>query len=144
MKKLFAVLTALIAASLIVLLFGCESNSTYPLSEKALGVVTGSIQLNPDLQGSVAHTRIALYRSTEDYAMRVAAAVGEADANGNYVIAGVAPGRYYVDAWKDNDGNGGISRGDFYAIHCNAQGHLCNCCEPRKSMCCCWTLDIVQ
>jgi uncharacterized protein (DUF2141 family) len=142
MKNHFSIL--LVVATMMLLIAGCDSKNANPLTENPYGTVRGSIQLNPAVLGSLSKTRVAIYRTMEDYFNRQPAAQAVADDHGAYVIASVPPGHYFVDAWQDNDGNGGITLGDFYAVHCDNKGHMCCCCEPGKEMCSCWMVDVVR
>jgi hypothetical protein len=67
--------------------------------------------------GTIAGTRVAVYANFDDWnADRTLQSVG-ADANGNYSISNLPPGTYYLDAWKDQNGDGNISLGDLYNVY---------------------------
>lgn len=144
MKTQQFIVSILGVVSVALFLAGCETKNSNPLTENPYGTVTGSVQLNPAVPGTPSKTRVAIYRTIEDYFSRRPAAQAVADEHGTYVISSVPPGHYFVDAWKDNDGNGGLTPGDFYAVHCNGEGRLCCCCEPGKAMCSCWMMDVVR
>jgi uncharacterized protein (DUF2141 family) len=79
-------------------------------------VITGTLTLQPGVQGDLGNTQVAIYVNLNDWntynpVMYVAAA--GTGASVTYTISNVPPGTYYLDVWKDNDGNSVWSSGDF-------------------------------
>ena len=111
-------------AFLAATLTACDSNDPVdppppPPPPATTGTVTGTIGLVPGSPGSVNNTRVALFASVEDFQADRVVYQTAADGSGNYTIPNIVPGTYYMDAWKDNNGNGGIDGPDFYAFFGN-------------------------
>jgi hypothetical protein len=70
------------------------------------GKVTGVGSLPTGVIGNPENTQVALYLSIEDWLYDRIFISTKCDASGNYTLDYVAPGVYYMDAWKDNDNNG--------------------------------------
>jgi len=103
-----------------VLLFvpGCdpssESTGVVSPTEQIPGAIDGEFTLAPGVQGTAANVRVGLYRTTEEFTNRQPVMVTATDEQGRYFFTGVCCGSYYIDAWKDSDSNGLISKGDLY------------------------------
>ena len=113
LRALYALLILAFVAS------GCDSNDPDdppPPPPATTGTVSGTIGLVPGSPGSVSNTRVALFASVDDWAADRVVYQTAADGSGNYTIANVVPGTYYMDAWKDNDGSGTITGPDLFAV----------------------------
>jgi hypothetical protein len=122
MKQLKSLLFILFLALMFI---GCdkeESNDPVtpaptPTPTPTTGTIAGTISVPPGSSASPANTRVAVYANFDDWnADRTLQSVG-ADANGNYSISNLPPGTYYLDAWKDQNGDGNISLGDLYNVY---------------------------
>ncbi len=123
MKASFLRLSAFALFALV--LAACDSAETTPPPPPpaTTGTLTGVISLPPGTNGSVANTRVALFASIVDYFNDSFAYQTAADANGNYTIANIVPGTYFMEAWKDNNNNQAIGdTGDFYGIYGTLSG----------------------
>jgi uncharacterized protein (DUF2141 family) len=81
------------------------------------GTISGTVGLYNSIGfqiGTVANARVALFSSYPDFQADRYTKVVYSSASGAYSFTDVAPGTYYVDAWKDNDGNQDFSSGDYY------------------------------
>ena len=81
------------------------------------GTISGTISLPAGAAGDVTNTRVATYASFDDWnADRVLKFTACAN-TGAYTIPGLPPGTYYMDAWKDMNGNSVIDLGDFFNVY---------------------------
>lgn len=115
--------TLLFFLVLVVIFIGCDKEdksdpvSPPPPPPATTGTVAGTISVPPGSSSSPANTRVAVYANYDDWLNdRTLRTVG-ADANGNYTIGNLPPGSYYLDAWKDQNGDGRISSGDLYNVY---------------------------
>lgn len=117
-------LILLFAVASLLILTGCES-ATDPQSGPAEpGTISGMVRLDPDVRGTVDGTVVELYASPEDAMMMRPARTVVADQEGRFEFRDVYPGTHYLGLWKDNDGNGMLSSGDF-SIDRSSQACCC-------------------
>ena len=93
-----------------------ESDDPPPPPPSTTGIVTGRAVLPPGVSGSVVNARVALYSGLTEWANDSFVFQVGAGADGSFSIAGVPPGTYYLDVWKDNDGSGDWSTGDLIGV----------------------------
>ncbi|MFH2055746.1 MAG: dockerin type I domain-containing protein [bacterium] len=79
--------------------------------------ISGTLQLQAGESGNLDNTEVAIYATLSDWnnyapAMFTAAVGIGAGASATYLLSPVAQGTWYLDAWKDNDGNYFWSPGD--------------------------------
>jgi hypothetical protein len=86
------------------------------------GNFDGEFFLDPSVQGSVDNVQVAVYESEAAYVARQPLFVTQTDANGRYFIDNVPPEHYVLDAFKDNDGDGRVTSGDYYLAHTGCPG----------------------
>jgi hypothetical protein len=110
--RLFALL---FVASSLVLLTGCDSVvDPEPLSPPpSIGTITGTVHLDPDIQGTIDGTIVQLYTSYDDAVVMHADRAVVVDQNGGFEFKDVYTGTYYIGLWKDNDRDGLMDSGDF-------------------------------
>ncbi|RJP60815.1 MAG: hypothetical protein C4543_04365 [Ignavibacteriales bacterium] len=115
--------TLLFFLVLVVIFIGCDKEdesdpvSPPPPPPATTGTIAGTISVPPGSSSSPANTRVAVYANYDDWLNdRTLRTVG-ADANGNYSIGNLPPGSYYLDAWKDQNGDARISFGDLYNVY---------------------------
>lgn len=108
---------------LILILFtlaACDSAAVEPQPDPepppTTGTITGTISLPPGSPGDVVNTRVAIYSSFDDWNNDRFVMQTAANAAGQYTLSNIVPGTYYLDAWKDNDGNGVWSAPDFVGV----------------------------
>jgi hypothetical protein len=124
--SLFAVI------ALLACLEGCDSLTDFkdqPV-ELELGSIQGFVVLDPDVTGTVAGTVVQVFCS-QDAACNnqpgMTVVVGE---NGEFVFNGVCCGTHYLGLWKDNDGNGMVSSGDYSFDRLNPE----RCCVQKDGV----------
>ncbi len=122
MKTLILVLSCLVSFFLLA----CEGEDpclTCINNEKPLlGSFDGEFYLDPSVPGSVANIQVAVYASEGDFLSRQPLLVTKTNANGRYFIFDVPPGRYILEALKDNDASGSVTPGDYYLAHVSCPG----------------------
>ncbi len=119
MKK---ILYLLFVTVLLLGIYNCSEDSpvvaTTTVATTTIPLTTATISgvgsLPAGTAGSIQNTQVALYNSVDDWAFFRTFKFTACDGNGNYIMAVVVPGVYFMDAWKDND-NDGVwgSSGDF-------------------------------
>lgn len=121
MKALKSILFLLIFTLFII---GCDEDEEKndpvappPPPPATTGTISGVISVPPGSSSSPANTRVAIYSNFDDWNADRTLRTVAADANGNYMISNLPPGSYYLDAWKDQNGDGNISRGDLYNVY---------------------------
>lgn len=108
-------------------LWGCQEPSggiTEPANAEP-AVIQGSVTLAEGLSGSVENSRVAIYKDLEALEQRSPCDIMETDATGAFEFRELQCEGYYLDAWKDNDGNRRVTSGDFYFVH--KDGNSCAC-----------------
>lgn len=120
MKKYYLILSVLVAF-LMFFAVSCskEENPVTPPPppDPTAGAIAGKVSLQAGVSGSVENTRVAIYASYDDWNNDRVLKFTAANSSGNYSIADLPAGTYYLDAWKDNDNSGQINRGDFYQVY---------------------------
>ena len=108
-------------------LWGCQEPSGGVIEPSAPepATIQGSVILVDGLSGSVENSRIAIYRDLAAFEQRSPCDLVEVDATGSFEFCELRCEAYYLDAWKDNDGNGLVTSGDFYFAH--KDGNSCAC-----------------
>ena len=105
---------------------GCDSatpeTAPPPPTPATTGTISGTITLPPGSPGEVTNTRVAIYTSFDDWNNDRFTQQTAAGADGSYTLANIVPGTYYMDAWKDNDGSGGLSNPDFFGVYGSLSG----------------------
>jgi len=118
MKKLLYFLFILFFA---VLYTGCSSDKDDDDDDdnppSTSGTISGVISLPPGAAGDINNTRVAIYQSFDDWNNDRVLKFTRTNPSGAYTMTNVAPGTYYMDAWKDNDNNTFWSRGDFIGVY---------------------------
>ena len=113
--------TKLLIFLLVLFAFFTACKDDNPVAPQAptptTGTVSGIVTLPAGASGSVANARVSIYASYEDWRADRVLKVTAAAANGSYTITDVAPGSYYLDAWKDIDNSASISSGDVYGVY---------------------------
>jgi uncharacterized protein (DUF2141 family) len=88
------------------------------------GTISGNLTLQAGVTGNLDGTRVAIYISIADWqndsTFRSALAVG-GGASASYTISDVPPGTYYLDAWKDENGNMQFDSGDLFGVYGTSQ-----------------------
>jgi len=127
MKKLIYLISLMTLGVFLMFLYGgCES-STDPATTVATTVATtiattipttatatGTGSLPAGVAGAIGNTRVALYTDLNNWGLDITFAFDACDASGAYEMAGLVPGNYFMDAWKDNDNSGfGWNSGDY-------------------------------
>lgn len=110
---------------LALMFIGCdkeESNDPVtpqqpPPPTPTTGTIAGVISLPPGSPFSAAQTRVSVYANYDDWNNDRAIQTVGSDANGNYTIGNLPPSSYYLDAWKDQNGDGRISNGDLFNVY---------------------------
>ncbi|HET56683.1 MAG TPA: hypothetical protein ENN33_15925 [Ignavibacteria bacterium] len=118
LKTLFFIL------SLVLIFAACDSDDKSdpvtpppPPPPATTGTIAGVISVPPGSSATPANTRVAIYANYDDWLNDRTLRTVAADANGNYSIGNIPPGSYYLDAWKDQNGDGRISFGDLYNVY---------------------------
>jgi hypothetical protein len=108
------------------------------------GTIDGEFYIDPSVNGSVANTQVAVYNSEVDFRNRQPAMVVKTNENGRYFITAICGGHYYLDAWKDNNGDSAVNTGDYYLAHKDCYGCVCACIvEPGTAASFCGKLEVV-
>lgn len=110
--------------SLVLIFVACDKEDKSdpvtpppPPPPATTGTIAGVISVPPGSSSSPANTRVAIYANYDDWLNDRTLRTVAADANGNYSIGNIPPGSYYLDAWKDQNGDGRISFGDLYNVY---------------------------
>jgi hypothetical protein len=117
-----------LVAALLVLLTGCdgdfptESNSSGDMQP---GTIAGKVHFDPEIQGTAANAIVELYGSGEAMNRGTPARTVLADDKGEFLFDRVCCGTYYLGVWKDNDGNGVISSGDYSFDRSSPEQYTC-------------------
>lgn len=86
--------------------------------------ISGSLALQAGVSGDLNNTRVAIYTSYDDWAndrvLKFVAASGSGS-TASYTITDVAPGNYYLDAWKDVDNSGTWNSNDLFGVYGTTQ-----------------------
>lgn len=98
---------------------------TDPTAMQGTGSIDGEFYIDSPADGSVANIKVAVYKSEVEFRNRQPAIVVETNMQGRYVITGICCGQYFLDAWKDNDGDLSVSSGDHYLAHKDSDGNPC-------------------
>lgn len=81
--------------------------------------VAGTLTMAPGMSGDLGATMVCIYADYNDWTafrpLRFVPSVG-AGQQAYYTMTNIPPGTYYIDAWKDNDGNGTWTEGDFIGV----------------------------
>jgi len=86
------------------------------------GIVEGTASLPLEIIGDLSNTRISLYSSIELWNRNIpyiSVISTDSGQSVSFVIRNVSAGKYYLDAWKDNDNDGLWSSGDFVGCFCS-------------------------
>jgi hypothetical protein len=111
-----------LALALILPLAACDSSDDGgtdeppPAPTPTTGTITGRAVLPPGVSGSVTNARVAIYSGLTEWENDSFVFQVGAGADGSFSIANIPPGTYYLDVWKDNDGNGFWSAGDLIGV----------------------------
>lgn len=115
MKKLTYLISLMALSIFLMFLYGGCDKSVDPVTTTVATTVATTIDPNatisgvgslpPAVPGSISNTRVALYISQADWLVDATFAFVACDASGNYTLASIVPGVYYMDAWKDNNAN---------------------------------------
>ncbi len=128
MKKIVILLAI---AGLLAFITSCSSDdSTQPATTTTTttvqttttvavttGTISGTISLPAGAAGDVTNTRVATYASFDDWAADRVLKFTACANTGAYTIPDLPPGTYYMDAWKDMNGNSIIDLGDFFNVY---------------------------
>lgn len=105
---------------LVVLFVSCGTEE----EDLTPGTISGTLTLQSGVIGNLDGTRVAIYISIMDWqsdsTFRSALAVG-GGASASYTISDVPPGTYYLDAWKDENGNMQFDSGDLFGVYGTSQ-----------------------
>jgi hypothetical protein len=122
---------AVLFGAFLICIAGCDDTPgggiTEPVAPTPQGTIDGEFTLPAGVQGTVANVRVAVYRSQEDHQNRVPALLTMTDEQGRYFLSGICCGHYYLDAWKDNDANDLVSKGDYYLVYSDGTGCASMC-----------------
>jgi len=78
--------------------------------------VTGTATFQAGSSGDLSNAKISIYTSLANWNTNTPVKFGVVSGSGasvTFVLAGLNPGNYYLDVWKDNDNNAVWSTGDF-------------------------------
>ena len=78
--------------------------------------VTGTATFAAGSSGDLSNAKVSLYTSLANWNTNTPVKFGVVSGSGasaTFVLAGLNPGNYYLDVWKDNDNNATWSTGDF-------------------------------
>jgi hypothetical protein len=117
-----------LVAALLVLLTGCDGDfPTESFTSAAMqpGTITGKVYLDPGTGGTAGNVVVELYGSCEAMNQCMPARTVLTDDKGEFLFDRVCCGTYYLGVWKDNDGNGIISPGDYSFDRSNPEEHTC-------------------
>lgn len=119
--RLFGLL--LVVASL-TLFVGCSEDQNIVNQDR--GTLSGTVRLDPDIQGTIDGTVVQLFTSYEAGLRNAPERVVVVDQSGSFEFRDLYPGTYYIGLWKDNDRDGLLDSGDF-AVDRGSPEH-CACC----------------
>ena len=117
-------LILLFAVASLLVFAGCDNATDPQTAPTEPGTIAGVVRLDPDVKGTVDGTIVELYNSAEDVMIMRPARTVVADQSGRFEFREVYPGTRYLGLWKDNDGNGMLSSGDF-SIDRSSQACCC-------------------
>ncbi|MBM3405500.1 MAG: hypothetical protein FJY10_11520 [Bacteroidetes bacterium] len=110
-SKFFAIMGILLA--LVIVFSGCKKKKD---DEPTVTQVKGSANFPAGTGGDLSNSKVSLYLTYDDWLENVPVKFGAVTGSGasvNFTLAGVLPGNYYLDIWKDNDFSGNWTVGDF-------------------------------
>ena len=88
------------------------------------GSISGTLTLDPVVIGDLDGTRVAIYISLanwqNDDTFQSVLATGSGG-TASYTMSDVPPGTYYLDAWKDVNGNLQFDSGDLFGVYDTSQ-----------------------
>ncbi len=117
MKKLWLLLFAMI---LMVSAVSCGGEEDEPEPTPTTATISGTLTLQAGVSGDLNNTRVAIYTSYDDWlydrVLKSVAATGSG-ASATYTIIDVAPGNYYLDAWKDVDNSATWNSNDLFGVY---------------------------
>lgn len=147
MKTSFRLLVLVFALAFTVWQCGPDGGDYVadPVDLTPTGTIDGEFTLGPQDPGSVANIEVSLYTSEDAFRNRIPARTMRTGVSGRYVFTGLCCGNYYIDAWKDNDGDSRISCGDHYLARRDGSGMACPCVvEQGVPASFCGVLEVVQ
>jgi uncharacterized protein (DUF2141 family) len=116
MKKLWLVLFAMVLVVSVVSCGGDEEEEPTPTT----AIISGTLSLQAGVSGDLNNTRVAIYTSYDDWLydrVLLSTAASGSGATATYTISNVAPGNYYLDAWKDVDNSATWNTGDLFGVY---------------------------
>ena len=103
----------LFVAFLVIGIYSCDKDDDSPVAATTIATTTSTYDANATISGvgslpagvsgDISNTRIALYMTVDDWIWDRTFKFTACAANGSYILVGVVPGVFYMDAWKDND-----------------------------------------
>ena len=88
------------------------------------GTISGTLTLQLGVTGDLDSTRVAIYMSItnwqSDSTFESVLATG-GGGSASYTMSDVPPGTYYLDAWKDVNGNLQFDSGDLFGVYGTSQ-----------------------
>ena len=121
-----------VVIALLAFLAGCDSPTAFkgnPM-EVGYGSIQGWVVLDPYTPGTVAGTVVQLFCSPNAACNNQPAMTVVVGENGEFAFNGICCGTHYLGLWKDNDGNGLISSGDFSSDRLNPEP----CCVQKDAV----------
>lgn len=119
--RLFALLFVVASLALVM---GCSEDQNIVYQDR--GTLTGTVRLDPDIQGTIDGTIVQLFTSYEAGLRNDPERVVVVDGSGNFEFRDLYAGTYHVGLWKDNDRDGLLDSGDFSVNRDSPES--CACC----------------
>ena len=126
-QRMIRRIAGFVAILAVFTLWGCQdpSGGIIEPANPEPAMIQGSVLLSEPMSGSVENSRVAIYKDLAALEQRSPCDIVETDATGAFEFCELRCEGYYLDAWKDNDGNGLVTSGDFYFVH--RDGNSCAC-----------------
>jgi uncharacterized protein (DUF2141 family) len=146
--KMFVCILALLTAATLSACKGDPGDGgflTEPSAMAPTGTIDGEFAVDAQGQGSLADIQVTIYASEEAFRLRVPAQTTRTGVSGRYVFTGLCCGNYYIDAWRDNDGDAKISCGDYYLASKDGSGMAYPCVvQEGVPVSFCGVLEVVR
>ena len=119
--RLFVLLFVVASLGLVM---GCGEDQNIVYQDR--GTLSGTVRLDPDIQGTIDGTIVQLFTSYEAGLRNTPERVVVVDGSGNFEFRDLYAGTYYVGLWRDNDRDGLLDSGDFTVSQGSPES--CACC----------------